>query len=206
MNNIQLNFTNNTNRGWRFVLFQKLANVDQSYDKIEAIAWQVLPLSPAQKQTATYPISTDLVVEELNTPYTSEVRQTSRAVDFGQKWEFINSVESTDLNLLGTQNIDSSISCNNTVSKVVDISLFKNGAKLVTKKAVQQGDTADFLLTPKLYVMYANDIQVGNEIRSSVQSNITEIDLTGRILSADISLELVNATSGQKAWNVVLNS
>ncbi|WP_426454621.1 hypothetical protein ACP26L_18110 [Paenibacillus sp. S-38] len=203
MPDIKLNLYNNTDRPWRFALFQKFANANQFFDKIEPIAWQVLPLSPGQKQTATYPILTSLVVEELNTPYPSEIRETSRVVEFHQKWEFKKAnAESTDLALLSENNSDNSVSCINNFNNTVDISLFKNGAKLVTKKAVQQGDSAYFLLTPKLYVIYANDIQVGEEIRSSVQSNITEIDLTDTTV-AEISLDLVNKTSGLKKWNVV---
>lgn len=202
MSDIKLTLINNTDRAWRFVLFQKPANVNQSYDKIESIAWHVLPLSPKQVQSATYPIQTSLVVEEMDTPYNNEVRQTSRPTDFHQQWEFKKgNPESTDLFLLSSQNTDNSISCINNYTNVVDVSLFKNGAKLVTKKSVQQGDTAEFLLTPKLYVMYANDIQVGEEIRSSVQSNITEIDLTDTT-RATISLELSNQTTGLKNWKV----
>ncbi|AEI40969.1 hypothetical protein [Paenibacillus mucilaginosus] len=65
--------------------------------------------------------------------------------------------------------------------------------------AVQPGDGAQAQPEAKLYVMYTNELQPGEELPPFEESNAAEIDLTG-LTGADITLEVF---SGEKRWHVV---
>lgn len=192
------------------VLFQQDPNIKGMFDKIFPTAWKVFPLKPStdtktSRGTTTYPIQQGIGVTRKATssdslPYgdldiTIEV-EANEIVEYT-----ISESGAIDLNSIGDDNEDGTISCINSSEERADIALYKNGSVVVAQPGVASGESADFLLTPKLYVMWVRQMKEGKIFKSQIKSpEVTSVDLTNK-RSVTFTLK-TTGTGGKKGWEV----
>ncbi len=217
-NDITINVFNQTPEDYTIVVFQQDPEINGMFTRIFPTAWQVIPLGglkngvPSQgsysSNTFIYPLQMQVSVTEHNTPYSPNTRYISYDCALNSKWDFDIENNYQRLTLREDKNVDGTISCNNNAKKKVDICICKNNKPLLVYRGqdgegVQEGDCANLQLTPKIYLMYASEMQEGVLFNSYVNArSVQEIDLTN-ICEVDISLVVKDPVTGLKGWDVI---
>lgn len=183
------------------VVFQKpVDTLNEMYDTLFPTAWKVLPLNNGAHQPIAYPVALQLSVKESTKIFDATERGTIVDSPVGQMWEFAMEGDFSGLTMLEERTVDGLVGCRNSAPQRVDIGLAKNGTNLVIKRAVSQGDQANFKLTPKLYFAYVSDLQQGELIKSDISAaKVYELDLTN-LKSVDIELSVADQNTGKKVW------
>ncbi|MEG5000718.1 hypothetical protein [Microcoleus sp. B4-D4] len=192
------------------VLFQQDPNIKGMFDKIFPTAWKVFPLKPStdtktSRGSTTYPIQQGIGVTRKAAssdalPY-GDLDLTIE-VDANEIVEYtISQSGALDLNSTGDYNEDGTISCINSSDERSNIALYKNGSVVVAQPGVASGESADFLLTLKLYAMWVREMKEGAIFKSQIKSpEVTSVDLTNK-RSVTFTLK-TTGTGGKKGWDV----
>lgn len=175
-NDIKIRFINESNncQPTDVLFFQKAVTVD--FKEI-ALAWNVVKNCPSGGYNDfVYPVATTINTVDPNGNHTAQI-----PAIFGNRYELsYDPCGGNQLSLESTVD-DSDISVMNALDMgAITVNLYKNGLKLASKQSVIPGDSADFLLHPKLYVGAASSIEQGAELSDAVlKSSNTYFDLTG---------------------------
>lgn len=198
---ITIEVTNATGENLNICVFQQDPDISGMFDTIYPVAWKVYPLGDSSTESTIYPIALQLGIDETNTPYNFDGRATIKTCRQGDLWEF--AIDENNFNSLskeGANANDPTVNCLNLANKPVDISLYKNNSPLLTQSQVGKNAVAAFKLTPKIYVMWSNNLREQDIIKSFVRSNIAqEVDLTG-IKSVHLTLNQDTNTK-EKIWS-----
>lgn len=192
----------NKDAGKQYILlFQKPeTNLNEMFDTLFPVAWKVLPLNSYSSETLVYPVRLEVMVKEYDQFYHADDRGTNRETPLGQLWQFSTEGDFNVLEMRAGETVDGLVGCVNKSPQYVDIGLAKNGAPLVVKRRVAEGDQANFKLTPKLYFAYVSDVQQGELIKSDISASMLyELDLTN-LKSVDIELSVADSHTGRKQW------
>lgn len=214
-NDVKITIFNETPDDQTMIVFNQDTEINGMFTKIFPTAWQQIPLGGLSSSVASssnasynefyYPIEMQVGVSEHNTPYTPNVRTTTRSCLLNSKWNFTIENSYQHLELREEQNIDGTISCYNLSSKKVDISICKNSKPVIVYRGqdgngVCQGDAANLQITPKLYIMYASEMISTTLFNSYISSNeVVELDLTNT-KEIDVRLTVADSISGLKKW------
>ena len=211
---VKITVSNKTPNDYTFVFFQQDTKINGMFTKIFPTAWEIIPLGGVpdpdagfSTNTFIYPVQMQVGVTEHCTPYEANTRYRYQNADYNSKWEFKLDNQYQRLDKLDGTNVDGTISCINRAPKLVDVAICKNGKPVIVyrgpnEQGVPQGDQGNLLLTPKIYVMYAYQMQVGTMFQSYMGSeNVHEIDLTNTH-EVEISLVVKNEVTGLKEWLV----
>lgn len=214
-NDVKITIFNETPDDQTMIVFNQDTEINGMFTKIFPTAWQQIPLGGLSSSVASssnasynefyYPIEMQVGVSEHNTPYTPNVRTTTRSCLLNSKWNFTIENSYQHLELREEQNVDGTISCYNLSSKKVDISICKNSKPIIVYRGqdgngVCQGDAANLQITPKLYIMYASEMISTTLFNSYISSNeVVELDLTNT-KEIDVRLTVADSISGLKKW------
>lgn len=208
---VKITVFNKTDSFQNIVIFQQQDELNQMFDNLFPIAWKVFPLKGIEdgeirKGYTTYPIAQTIGVTRNpansdNLPF-GILEITARA-DNGEQFNYyIDEHGAQDIEKLPTKNDDSSVSCNNDSNELTSIVYAKNGSNLVVQKDVPKGDKAVFKLTPKIYIMYLNNIKEGDIFKSmQTGSHIKEVNLTG-CTEIEATLDYSGGPGQEKTWNI----
>lgn len=214
-NDVKITIFNETPDDQTMIVFNQDTEINGMFTKIFPTAWQQIPLGGLSSSVASssnasynefyYPIEMQVGVSEHNTPYSPNVRTTTRSCLLNSKWNFTIENSYQHLELREEQNVDGTISCYNLSSKKVDISICKNSKPIIVYRGqdgngVCQGDAANLQITPKLYIMYASEMISTTLFNSYISSNeVVELDLTNT-KEIDVRLTVADSISGLKKW------
>lgn len=201
-NDITINVSNKDAGDEYILAFQKPTNLNEIYETLFPVAWQVLPLGNGGSQSVTYPVQLQVMVKESKPFYEATSRGTLRDASFGEVWRFYNNGDFDELDLLSEPTVDGVVVCRNEAAQKIDVGLAKNGVPLIVKRQVGEGDQAEFQLTPILYFSYVNHIQEGELIKSEISASKTvALNLTN-LRSVDIELSVKDPITGQLQWTI----
>lgn len=207
---VDITVYNETNDFENIVIFQQEDQLNQMFDNLFPIAWKVFPLNGVEpgeirKGSTVYPVAQSIGVvrtSQPKDPLTFGKLEITKAADNGERFKyFIETTGALEIDKLDDQhNDDSSISCLNESNEITSIAFAKNGSTLVVQENVAKGDVASFKLTPKIYLMYLNNIKEG-DIFKSMQSgaHVIEVDLTG-YTSIVAKLKYTGGPGQEKGW------
>jgi uncharacterized glyoxalase superfamily protein PhnB len=210
--NIEITVYNKTQEFQNIVIFQQEDYLNQMFDKLLPIAWKVFPLNGMQageerKGSTVYPIKQTIGVRRNSIdgdklPYgTLEVMAEA---DNGEQFKYyIDRNGAQEIDKLNDKNDDSSISCENDADELASFAFAKNGSTLVVQQDVAKADKAVFKLTPKIYIMYLNNIKEGDIFKSMQTGNhVEKVDLTG-CTSIEAILDYTGEAGRKKGWKVI---
>jgi hypothetical protein len=208
---VKITIFNNTNDFQNIVIFQQQDELNQMFDKLFPIAWKVFPLKGQEegeirKGSTIYPIAQTIGVTR--NPEGSDALpfgtlDITASADNGEQFKYyIDERGAQDIEKLPSKNDDSSISCENDADELASIVYAKNGSTLVVQKDVPKGEKGLFKITPKIYIMYLNNIKEGDIFKSmQTGSHIEEVNLTGRTL-IEATLGYSGGPGQEKTWTV----
>lgn len=208
---VQITVYNETRDFQNIFIFQQQDKLNQMFNKLFPIAWKVFPLngqSPGQtnKGSTVYPVSQTIGVTRNpiqgdKLPY-GTLDITADANNSEQFKYYIDQNGAQNLDKLVGKNDDSSVSCENNAPELASIAYAKNDATLVVQPDVANGDKAVFVLTPKIYIMYLNNIKEG-AIFKSMQAgyHVQEVDMTG-YTQVEARLVYTGEAGQQKGWKI----
>lgn len=208
---IKITVHNKTKDFQNIILFQQEDELDQMFDKLFPIAWKVFPLKgeeegETRKGYTIYPVKQSIGItrnSENSDKLPYGILDITANADNGEKFKYyIDENGAQDIEKVSDKNNDSSISCENDAPELVSIAFAKDGSTLVVQKDVCKGDQALFKLTPKIYIMYLNNIKEGDIFKSMQRGHhIKEVDLTG-ITYVDAVLDYTGNPGLEKGWTI----
>lgn len=209
---IQITVYNKTRDFQNIVIFKQADDLNQMFDKLFPIAWKVFPLNGVRegvtrKGSTVYPVKQTIGVTRNPSsgnklPY-GTLDITADADNSEQFKYYIDHNGAQEIDKLDRKNNDSSISCENDADELASIAFAKNGSTLVVQQNVAKGDKAVFKLTPKIYIMYLNNIKEGDIFKSmQTGAKVKEVDLTG-YTSIEATLDYTGEPGQEKGWKVI---
>ncbi|MFN6516477.1 MAG: hypothetical protein RMY29_018510 [Nostoc sp. CreGUA01] len=209
---VQITVYNKTRDFQNIVIFQQADDLNQMFDKLFPIAWKVFPLNGVRdgverKGYTVYPVKQTIGVTR--NPISRDklpfgtLDITAKADNSEQFKYYLDHNGGQEIDKLDGKNDDSSISCENDADELASIAFAKNGSTLVVQQDVAKGDKAVFKLTPKIYIMYLNNIKEGDIFKAmQTGANVKEVDLTG-YTSIEATLGYTNGPGQEKGWEVI---
>lgn len=211
-NDVKITVVNETDDFQNIIIFQQEDQLNRMFNTLFPLAWKVFPLlgkAPGieRKGSTIYPIQQGVGV--VRTPATEDKLpfgelQIYAEADWKDKFKyFLTENSAQDMSKLPGKNDDDSITCLNDTGERVAIALYKNGSNIVAQPKVDSGDEAGFLLTPKLYFMYLNNIKEGDIFKSQVTGpTVKEAEITGKKTVKATLMYDPNGTGGKKMWKI----